>query len=84
VQGRSSASEYYIDFFKLEADELKPVVSARVAGQTDDDGKVTAVTCEIEDDEALAGSGLTAEQAKEQFCAEATVQGLITDMQPTP
>jgi len=84
VQGRSSASEYYVDFFKLVADELKPVVTARVAGQVDEAGAVVSVECAIEDNEALAGSALTADAAKAQFCAEPTVQGLITDMKPTP
>ena len=84
VQGRSSASEYYVDFFKLEADVLKPVVSARVAGQVDDAGTVVSVDCAIEEDEAFAASGLTLDAAKAQFCAEPTVQGLITDMKPTP
>ncbi len=81
VQGRSSASEYHVDFYKLEADTLKPMLTARVAGQLDDQSaKVVAVACVIEEGADLAGLGLSAEAAKAQFCAEPTVEGLVKDM----
>lgn len=81
VQGRSSASEYFVDFYKLESDKLEPMLSARVTGKLDDDGsKVIGAECAIEDDANLMALGLTAEAAKAQFCAEPTVDGLVKDM----
>jgi hypothetical protein len=83
VQGRSSAAEYYVTFHKLVADKLEPGVTARVVVEAVGD-KVTGVTCTVEDYEGLKASGLTADAAKAQYCAEAPVQALIKDMQPTP
>jgi hypothetical protein len=79
VQGRSSASEYYVDFFKLEADSLKPVATARVAARIEDD-KVVGSDCTLEDADGLSDMGLTPEAAKLQFCAEPVVDGLVKDM----
>jgi len=81
VQGRSSASEYFVDFYKLDADVLKPLLTARVAGKLDDQAeKVISADCTIEDDADLTALGLTAEAATAQFCAEPTVDGLVKDM----
>jgi len=83
VQGRSSAAEYYVTFYKLSDDGLKQGVTARVALEIADD-KAKAVTCSVDEDDALAASGLSIEAAKAQFCAEEPVEDLIKDMQPTP
>ncbi len=81
VQGRSSAAEYYVDFYKLDADTLKPMLTARVAARLDDQGsKVIGADCSIQDDADLAALGLSADAAKAQFCAEPTVDGLVKDM----
>src|SRR5690606_25893149 len=48
VQGRSSASEYYVDFYKLEGDVLKRMLTARVAARMDDQGAaVVGADCSI-------------------------------------
>lgn len=83
VQGRSSAAEYYVTFYKLAGETLQQGVTARVTAQGEPD-KITGVECAIEADEQLAASGLTAEAAQVQFCAEAPVQALIKDMEPVP
>ena len=72
-------------FFKLEPDELKSELTARVAGELDAQGeKVVSAECAIEEGADLAALGLTADAAKAQFCAEPTVDGLVTDMLPSP
>lgn len=83
VQGRSSASEYYVTFYKLVGDQFEQGVTARVAAQGEPD-KITGVECTIEQDDKLLASGLSAEAAKTQFCAEPVAQKLVKDMQPTP
>lgn len=83
AQGRSSAAEYYVSFYKLVGEDLQPVLTASVVGRGEPD-KVTGVDCTIEDDGGLAGTGLTAAAAEAQFCAEPTVAGLVKDMMPTP
>ncbi|MEZ6028972.1 MAG: hypothetical protein R3C46_04390 [Hyphomonadaceae bacterium] len=82
VQGRSSAAEYFVDFYKLEGDDLKPVVTARVAAQSEEDGKVTSVDCLLDDAGGLASTGLSADAARQQFCAEPYVDGLVKDLSP--
>ncbi len=81
VQGRSSAADYYVSFFKLEPEELKPVLTIEVSGKGEP-GKVTDVECALTDDGGLAGTGLTEDAAHEKFCAEPTVVGLVKDMMP--
>jgi hypothetical protein len=83
ADGRSSASEYYVSFYKLEADALVAIATVSIAGQGEPD-KVTGVSCEIEDDGGLASIALTPEAAKTQFCAEPIVAGIVKDMMPTP
>jgi hypothetical protein len=77
VQGRSSAAEYYVDFYKLEADSLKLVTTARVAAKLDDKGeKVVGSECVLEGADGVAAP----DAAKAQFCAEPVVDGLVKDM----
>ena len=83
VQGRSSAAEYYVTFYKLVGEELQQGVTARVMAQGEPD-KITGVECSVEEDDQLMASGMSADAAKAQFCAEAPVQALIKDMAPTP
>lgn len=81
VQGRSSASEYFVEFFKLEGDELKSLLTVRVAGALDAKGEtVVSAECAIEEGADLAALGLSDDAAKAQFCAEPTVDGLVKDM----
>lgn len=76
AQARSSANEWSISFYKLEADTLQPILTADVAAQGEPD-KITGVTCEITDDGGLASTGLTADAAKAQFCAEPAVADIF-------
>lgn len=83
VQGRSSAAEYYVTFYRLVGDELQQGVTARVTAQGEPE-TITGVDCSVEEDDKLLASGLSLESAKTQFCAEPAVQALVKDMQPTP
>jgi hypothetical protein len=69
---RSAANEWGISFYKLDADQLQPILTADVIAQGEPD-KITGVECTIEDDGGLPGTGLTLEAAKAQFCAEPVV-----------
>jgi hypothetical protein len=73
---RSAANEWSIAFYKLEADQLQPVLTADVIAQGEAD-KITGVECTIEDDGGLPATGLTAEAAKAQFCAEPVVTDIF-------
>ena len=81
VQGRSSAADYYVSFFKLAPEELMPVLTIEVSGEGEP-GKVTKVECNLTDDGGMAETGLTKAAAIEKFCAEPTVAGLVKDMMP--
>ena len=83
VQGRSSAAEYYVTFYKLAGEELQQGVTALVVAQGEAE-KVTGVECSVEEDEGLLASGLSVKAAAAQFCAEPPVQRLIKEMTPTP
>jgi hypothetical protein len=83
VQGRSSAAEYYVTFYKLAGEELQQGVTALVIAQGEAE-KVTGVECSVEEDEGLLASGLSVKAAAAQFCAEPPVQRLIKEMTPTP
>ena len=84
ADGRSSANEYYVSFYKLTENKLEPVATVSVIARGEPD-KVTGVDCVVEtDDSAPLGEGLTAKTAEARFCAEPSVQALITDMMPTP
>ena len=83
VQGRSSAAEYYVTFYKLAGEELQQGVTALVMAQGEAE-KVTGVECSVEEDEGLLASGLSVKAAAAQFCAEPPVQRLIKEMTPTP
>ena len=83
VEGRSSASEYFVSFYKMAGDEMKPVATAEVAGRMEGD-KVTGADCTLADDGGIAAAGVNVETARRQFCAEPPVQQLISDMTGTP
>jgi hypothetical protein len=76
VQARSSANEWAVEFYKLEADDLKPVATADVIAQGEPD-KITGVECTITDDGGLAAASLTPEAARAQFCAEPVVADIF-------
>lgn len=83
AQGRSSAVESYVTFYKLVGEDLQEVVTARVVGQGEP-GSVTA-ECSLEEEApGLAALGLTTEAARAQFCAEPMVNALVKDMAGTP
>ena len=69
---RSAANEWGVSFYKLEADQLSPVLTVGVVAQGEAD-KITGVACSVEDDGGLAATGLTPDAAKAQFCAEPVV-----------
>lgn len=74
--GRSSANMWDVPFYKLEADELKPVLTVTVTAQGEPD-KITGLECEITDDGGLAATALTPDAAKAQFCAETVVTDIF-------
>jgi hypothetical protein len=76
VPARSSASEWSVPFYKLEANTLRPVVTAEVAAEGDAD-KITGVKCALIDNGGLSYTGLTQEAAKATFCAEPSVAGIF-------
>lgn len=82
VQGRSSAAEYFVDFYRLEADRLTLALTARVTANVEED-KVTSVSCTLDSNDGTFPGGLAADAAKTQFCAEPVVDGLVKDMMPT-
>ncbi len=84
TQGRSSANEYYVSFYKLTETKLEPVATVSVIARGEPD-KVTGVDCAVEADGSTPlGEGLTGITAEAKFCPEPSVQSLITDMMPTP
>lgn len=72
VQARSSANEWDVEFYKLEADVLQPIATVTVTAQGEPD-KITGVECVVAGEAALAALGLNGEAAKTQFCAEPAV-----------
>lgn len=84
TQGRSSANEYYVSFYKLADAKLEPVATVSVIARGEPD-KITGVDCVVEtEDGQPLGDGLTAKTAEAKFCPEPPVQDLIKDMMPTP
>ena len=72
VSSRSSANEWDVAFYKLEANALQPVVTTSIVAQGEVD-KITGVECSVTDDGGLAQTGLDLAAAKAQFCAEPSV-----------
>lgn len=72
VSSRSSANEWDVAFYKLEANALQPIVTASTVAQGEVD-KITGVECTVTDDGGLAQTGLDLAAAKAQFCAEPSV-----------
>ena len=84
AQGRSSANEYYVSFYKLLESKLEPIATVSVIARGEPD-KITGVDCVVEtEDSAPLGEGLTAKTAEAKFCKEPSIQDLIKDMKPTP
>lgn len=73
---RSAANESDVSFYKLDADQLQPILTVNVVAQGEPD-KITGVDCSIEDDGGLLATGLTADAAKAQFCAEPVVANIF-------
>jgi hypothetical protein len=65
-----------VSFYKLDADQLQPILTVNVVAQGEPD-KITGVDCSIEDDGGLVATGLTADAAKAQFCAEPVVANIF-------
>lgn len=76
VPARSSASEWSVAFYKLEANTLRPAVTVDVAAQGEPE-KITGVDCTLTDEGGLGETGLTAGAARDKFCAEPAVAGLF-------
>jgi hypothetical protein len=72
VPSRSSANEWDVAFYKLEANALQPIVTASTVAQGEVD-KVTGVECSVTDDGGLAQTGLDLAAARDKFCAEPSV-----------
>jgi hypothetical protein len=83
VQGRGSAADYYVEFYKLEGDALVPVATVNLAVQEEGE-KVTGVDCTLADDGGLAALGKTPEELRLSFCAEPEVVGLVKDFTGKP
>lgn len=69
---RSSANAWDVSFYKLDADQLAPILTVSITAQGEPNN-ITGVDCVIEDDGGLASTHLTADAAKAQFCAEPVV-----------
>ncbi len=83
ADGRSSANEYYVSFYKLTESKLEPIVTVSVIARGEPD-KVTGVDCVVDtEDSAPLGEGLTAKAAEAKFCPETSVQDLIKDIMST-
>jgi len=76
VQARSSANEWSVEFYKLEADELKLITTAAVVARGEPD-KITGVECSLTDEGDLAAAGLDPKVAETQFCAEPAVADIF-------
>lgn len=76
VPSRSAANEWEIAFFKLTPAELTPILTADVVAKGEPD-KITGVDCTVTDDGGLGSTGLTADAAKTQFCAEPVVADIF-------
>jgi hypothetical protein len=72
VPARSSANQWGIAFYKIEAGVLKPILTADVTARGEAD-KITGVDCVVTDDGGLASTGMDAKAAKKAFCAEPVV-----------
>jgi hypothetical protein len=72
VPARSSASEWDVAFYKLDAGKLTPIVTASTVAQGEVDN-ITGVECTVTDDGGLGEIGLDLAAAKAQFCAEPSV-----------
>jgi hypothetical protein len=72
VPARSSANEWAVAFYKLEANALRPIVTATTVAQGEVD-KITGVECTVTDDGGLVQTGLDLAAAKTKFCAEPSV-----------
>ena len=73
---RSSANAWDISFYKLDADQLAPVLTVTVEAQGEPD-KISRVECSIEDDGGLAATGIKPEDADMQFCSEPVVADIF-------
>jgi hypothetical protein len=62
-----------VGFWKFEGAQLRPVVTASIDPVTEEDGTIVAFQCTITDDGGLAGTGLSADQARQKFCNEPIV-----------
>jgi hypothetical protein len=72
VPARSSASEWSVGFYKLEANTLRPAVTVDVAAEdvSGPDATQFRVTCNLTDNGGVAETGLSSEAATDRFCAE--------------
>ncbi|WP_405484154.1 hypothetical protein [Nocardia sp. NBC_00511] len=74
VTARDSYEKWQIEFWTFAADILQPLVTAEVQLLDDGTGHVGGSQCTVIDTGGLARTGLTQDQATDQFCAEPAVQ----------
>lgn len=78
TSARSSASSWEIGYWRMDGDDLEPVVTVSVSAEgVDADGNVLNETCTVTDAGGLAETGLTQEQAQAKFCAEEPADGVF-------
>ncbi len=75
---RSSAASWEIGYWRMDGDDLEPVVTVSVGAEgVDDAGNVVNETCTVADAGGLTETGLTPEQAQAKFCAEDAAAGVF-------
>ncbi|MRH89430.1 hypothetical protein GFY24_18585 [Nocardia sp. SYP-A9097] len=74
VSARAGYASWDIEFWTFVTDTLHPLITAQVRPIDDGSGKVAGTTCTTIDSGGLDITGLTQDQATQQFCAEPAVQ----------
>jgi hypothetical protein len=70
VPARSSASEWAVEFYRLDGRALFSVAKAEVSATLDGRGEPSDVKCVVSYDGKAAGTTLSPEEARAKFCAE--------------
>jgi hypothetical protein len=70
ISARSSAAEWDVEFYRVDATALTPLVTLDVTAEGDANGHVTRTTCALGEAPGLASLHLTRAAARVKFCAE--------------
>lgn len=73
---RSSAAAWNIAFYRLDESGLHLIASVNVEGEQRPDGSIVS-RCTLADAPGIVEQGLTAEAAREKFCAEPLAAGVF-------